>query len=170
MTNDSNTAEGLRALRVYGWKERYISDTVGMNTRLDDLQAAILRVKLRHLDATNGRRGAIARRYHDSLADLPIVLPSRDENVEHVYHQFVIRLRERDRLRDYLQAQAVDTAVLYPLPIHEQPAYQGRIATSGDLTVTERVARELLCLPIHPSLDDSDVEQVTTAIRAFFNG
>ena len=170
VTNDSTTAERLRALRVYGWKERYISDIVGMNTRLDDLQAAILRVKLRHLDSTNGRRRGIARRYRQSLADLPIVLPPHDETVEQVYHQFVIRLPERDRLREYLQAHGVDTAVLYPLPIHQQPAYRGRIATSGDLSATEGAAHDLLCLPIHPTLDDSDVEQVTTAIRAFFHG
>ena len=169
-TNDSGTAERLRALRVYGWKERYISDIVGMNTRLDDLQAAILRVKLRHLNTANERRRAIARRYHASLVNLPIVLPPRDENVEHVYHQFVIRLAERDRLREHLQAYDIDTAVLYPLPIHEQPAYRGRIAVAGDLAVTERAARELLCLPIHPTLDDSDIERVTLAIREFFHG
>ena len=170
VTNDSSAAERLRALRVYGWKERYISDSVGMNTRLDDLQAAILRVKLRHLDRATARRRAIARRYHESLADLPIVLPPRDKTVEHVYHQFVIRLPERDRLREHLQAQGVDTAVLYPVPIHKQPAYHGRIATCGDLSVTDRAASELLCLPIHPALDDSDVERVTTAIRDFFHG
>ena len=169
VTNDSSTAERLRALRVYGWKERYISDTVGMNTRLDDLQAAILRVKLRHLGSANARRRRIAAHYFDSLAELPIALPPRGANAEHVYHQFVIRLAERDRLREYLQANAIDTAVLYPLPIHEQPAYRGRVALAGELTVTERAARELLCLPIHPTLADSDIEQVTTAIRAFFH-
>ena len=170
VTNDAELAERLRALRVYGWKERYISDSVGMNTRLDDLQGAILRVKLRHLNAANDRRRAIAGQYHDSLAELPIVLPPRDENVEHVYHQFVIRLAERDRLREHLQANDIDTAVLYPLPIHEQPAYRGRIAVAGELSVTERAARELLCLPIHPTLDDSCIERVTLAVRHFFHG
>jgi dTDP-4-amino-4,6-dideoxygalactose transaminase len=170
VTNDATVAERLCALRVYGWKERYISDTAGMNTRLDDLQAAILRVKLRHLNAANERRRAIAQHYHDSLADLPILLPPRDENVEHVYHQFVIRLAARDRLREHLQANEIDTAVLYPLPIHQQPAYRGRIAVAGDMSVTERAAGELLCLPIHPTLHGSDIERVTTAVRDFFHG
>ena len=170
VTNDSSTAERLRALRVYGWKERYISDSVGMNTRLDDLQAAILRVKLRHLDAATARRREIACEYHARFAELPILLPPRDESAEHVYHQFVIRLPERDRLREHLQANDIDTAVLYPLPIHAQPAYRGRIAVSGELSVTERAARELLCLPIHPTLDDSDIERVTAATRDFFHG
>ena len=169
-TNDAELDARLRELRVYGWKERYISDSVGMNTRLDDLQAAILRVKLQYLAAANARRREIASRYHASLGDLPLVLPPRDENVQHVYHQFVIRSERRDALRAHLQASNIDTAVLYPVPIHQQPAYRGRIATAGALDVTERAARELLCLPIHPALDDSDVERVTTAIRDFFHG
>ena len=170
VTNDTQLAERLRELRVYGWKERYISESSGMNTRLDDLQAAILRVKLRHLESANARRRAIARRYHEALGDLPIILPPRDEKVEHVYHQFVIRLAARDRLRAHLQKQNIDTAVLYPIPIHQQPAYRGKIAVAGELPVTERAAQELLCLPVHPTLQDADVDRVAAAIRAWFDG
>ena len=94
-------------------------------------------------------------------------MPPRSENVQHVYHQFVDSPAERDALRAHLQALQIDTAVLYPVPIHQQPAYRGRIAVSGDLSVTERAARELLCLPMHPTLDDDDVERVASAIRAF---
>jgi dTDP-4-amino-4,6-dideoxygalactose transaminase len=171
VANDPLIAARLRELRVYGWKERYISDSVGMNSRLDDLQAAILRVKLRHLNAANARRRQIARRYHQALAGLAIVLPPREEEgIEHVYHQFVIRAGMRDALRAHLQANNVETAILYPMPIHLQPAYRGRIDVSGDLSVTEQAARELLCLPIHPSLNDADVERVAVTIRDFFNG
>ena len=170
VTNDPDLAQRLRELRVYGWRERYISDSTGMNTRLDDLQAAILRVKLRHLGAANARRQRIAQHYHESLGDLPLVLPPQSNSVEQVYHQFVIRLAEREALRAHLQAHTIDTAVLYPVPIHQQPAYRGRIAVAGELPVTDRAARELLCLPVHPTLGDDDVERVTSAIRSFFHG
>ena len=169
VTNDGELAQRLRELRVYGWKERYISDSAGMNTRLDDLQAAILRVKLAHLDRANARRCAIAQRYHDSLGNLPLELPPRRDDAQHVYHQFVVRLPHRDALRAHLQTRQVDTAILYPVPIHQQPAYRGRVATSGDLTVTEQAAKELLCLPVHPTLDDADIERVTSAVHSFFH-
>ena len=167
VTNDPALAEALRELRVYGWRERYISARAGMNTRLDDLQAAILRVKLRHLATANDRRREIARRYSRSLGDLPVRLPPQSENVHHVYHQFVIRLSERDGLREHLQAQDIGAAILYPVPIHLQPAYRDRIATDGALPVTERAATELLCLPIHPTLSDDDVDRVSAVIRAW---
>ncbi len=95
VTDDSQLAQRLRELRMYGWKDRFISDSAGMNSRLDDLQAAILRVKLRHLDAANRRRQQIAEVYYESLADLPLLLPPRSADVQHVYHQFVVRLPER---------------------------------------------------------------------------
>ena len=170
VTNDTQLAERLRELRMYGWKERYISDSVGMNSRLDELQAAILRVKLEHLGTANARRRAIAQRYHYSLGDLPLVLPPRQDGVEHVYHQFVIRLAERDALRAHLQAQNVDSAILYPLPVHQQRAYCGRVRIAGELPITDRAARELLCLPVHPTLGDGDVARVVAAIRNFFHG
>ncbi len=89
--------------------------------------------------------------------------------MQHVYHQFVVRSPDRDTLREHLQADAIDTAVLYPMPIHQQPAYRARIAMSGELAVTERAARELLCLPIHPTLETTDADRVAAAIRAFFH-
>ena len=170
VTNAAPLAARLRELRVYGWQERYISESAGMNTRLDDLQAAILRVKLEHLGAANERRRAIAQRYHDSLGDLPLVLPPRQADVQHVYHQFVIRLPERDALRAHLHGEGIEAAVLYPLPIHEQPAYRDRIGIAGELQVTGRAARELLCLPVQPTLSDADAARVAAAIRDFFHG
>ncbi|MGI8820792.1 MAG: DegT/DnrJ/EryC1/StrS family aminotransferase [Chthoniobacterales bacterium] len=166
MTNDAALAQQLRELRSYGWRERYISEQAGQNSRLDELQAAILRVRLRSLDRDNARRVEIARRYDQALQDLPIRLPPRAEG--HVYHQYVVRLPERDRLRAHLQTAGVQSAVLYPMPIHQQPAYRDRIRTAGALPITERAACELLCLPIHPWLTNGEVERVTEAVTTFF--
>lgn len=168
-TSNDSLGQRLRELRAYGWRERYISESPGMNSRLDEIQAAILRVKLPKLDAENDRRVAIAQRYHHSLGDLPLRLPLSKARSRHVYHQFVIRLPRRDQLREFLRARGIETAVLYPVPIHQQPAYRDRIAVAGSLEVTERAARELLCLPIHPWLSDDQVAQVIESIRAFFH-
>ncbi len=165
VTDDPALAKRLREMRVYGWRERYISEEAGMNTRLDELQAAILRVKLRVLDAGNARRIEIATTYDTALSDLPqLTLPARSSSVRHVYHQYVLQLSERDALREHLRSRGVEAAILYPVPIHQQPAYQNRVATSGALPVTERAARELLCLPIHPWLMEEEVDQICGAI------
>lgn len=164
VTNDAALAERLTELRVYGWRARYISERTGMNTRLDDLQAAILRVKLRYLDAENARRREIAAQYDRALSGLPITLPSRGRGEEHAFHQYVVRTSERDALRRRLAEQQIETAILYPIPIHEQPAYRGRVAISDALTVTEEAARELLCLPIHPALSEANVQRVVDTI------
>jgi len=169
VTNDAALAERARELRVYGWKERYISEIAGMNSRLDDLQAAILRVKLGYLAADNARRVAIAAAYDAALRGTRLVLPRPAEDVQHVYHQYVVRLPDRDSLRDHLRARQIGTAVLYPLPIHLQPAYRGRIAIANELHVTEKAARELLCLPIHPWLHDDDVARTCDAIIGWIN-
>ena len=168
-TNDRAIAERARALRVYGWKKRYISETAGMNSRLDDLQAAILRVKLRHLEADNARRIRIAQQYDRALSGSPVVLPPHTAGVQHVYHQYVIRLRDRDGLREHLKRQQIATAILYPVPIHQQPAYRDRIALAGDLAVTEKAASDLLCLPIHPWLQDHDVARVCESVLTWLN-
>ncbi|MGZ4986091.1 MAG: DegT/DnrJ/EryC1/StrS family aminotransferase, partial [Chthoniobacterales bacterium] len=142
VTNDDSLGQRLRELRAYGWRERYISEHAGMNSRLDEMQAAILRVRLSLLDSDNARRAAIARQYHDSLGDLPLRLPVSRPDEKHVYHQFTIRSQRRDELRSFLANKNIQTALLYPQPIHQQPAYRDRIATAGDLSVTERAARE----------------------------
>ena len=171
VTSDEVVAARLRALRTYGWQERYISEQAGMNTRLDELQAAILRVRLRSLEAENARRSELARHYDHSLGALPgLLLPRPAAEVRHVYHQYVIRLPKRDELREHLRREQIETAVLYPVPIHLQPAYRDRIATAGPLTVTERAAEELLCLPIHPWLEDAEIARVSDAIRQWLNG
>jgi len=171
VTQDEQRATRLRELRMYGWRERYISETAGMNTRLDEIQAAILRVRLPHLPKDNARRQRIAQGYSTALEGAPLIqLPKAGIYVTHVYHQYTVRLRERDELRQHLRDRGIGTAVLYPLPIHEQPAYAGRLAVAGKLPVTERAARELLCLPMHPWLSDGDVARVTAAILEWSNG
>jgi dTDP-4-amino-4,6-dideoxygalactose transaminase len=164
-SNDRALAERMRDLRNYGWRERYISETPGVNSRLDDLQAAILRVKLRHLDKENRRRRQIARCYDELLGKFAgITLPKPARGLRHVYHQYVIRLAARDLLRVFLNEQQIGTAILYPVPIHQQPGYRDRIATAGPLLVTERAAQELLCLPVHPFLDAADLARISAAI------
>jgi dTDP-4-amino-4,6-dideoxygalactose transaminase len=153
-TDDRGLAERARLLREYGWKERYVSEIPGMNTRLDELQAAILRVKLRYLDPGNARRREIAAAYSAGLC-LPI------ENAGHVHHQYVIRSRDRDALRSRLAASGIATLVHYPVPIHLQPAY-ARLE-HGPLPETESAAREVLSLPIYPELPDVDVARVIEA-------
>lgn len=170
VTNDARLAERMRELRVYGWRARYVSERAGMNTRLDEIQAAILRVKLRHLEAENRRRRQIARRYDESLGKLAkITLPAPTTGTRHVYHQYVIRLQDRDALRAVLATQQIGSAILYPVPIHEQPAYLNRIALAGPLPITERAARELLCLPVHPWLNDGDIARIAAAIISWHN-
>ena len=155
-TNDRHIADRARLLREYGWKERYVSEIRGLNTRLDELQAAILRVKLRHLDAGNARRREIAAAYSAGLG-LPI------ENEGHAYHQFVIRSRDRDALRARLAERDIGTLVHYPVPVHLQPAY-ARLE-HGALPETELAAKEVLSLPMYPELTDADVARIIEAYR-----
>jgi dTDP-4-amino-4,6-dideoxygalactose transaminase len=159
VTDSGEVAERARLLRMYGWRERYVSDIHGVNTRLDELQAAILRVKLRHLDEDNAKRIRIAGIYNHAFADLNVALPPTGG----VYHQYVIRHPKRDELRRGLAAKGVGTSVLYPAPIHLQPAYRSDPPLS--LPFTEQFARDLLCLPMYPELSEGEVETVCEAVR-----
>jgi dTDP-4-amino-4,6-dideoxygalactose transaminase len=165
-TNDPVIAENLHLLRQYGWRERYISEIAGWNTRLDELQAAILRVKLRHLDADNEKRRTLAGIYAEQLAGV-VTLPIEPVNTRHVYHLYVIRHPQRDALRQFLRERGIGTAIHYPVPIHLQPAYRGRLGEVGSLPETERAAREIVSLPMYPELSADDVRTVARAIREF---
>jgi dTDP-3-amino-3,4,6-trideoxy-alpha-D-glucose transaminase len=165
-TNDAAMAERLDLLRQYGWRERYISEISGWNSRLDELQAAILRVKLRHLDADNKLRQQRAAMYDEML--LGVVTPPIElANTRSVYHLYVIRHPQRDRLMKQLNDQGIGTAIHYPMPIHLQPAYRGRLGDTGSLPETEKAAREILSLPMFPELAEGDVKIVADAIRNF---
>ena len=157
VTNDDALAKRLRLLREYGWAERYVSSTDGWNTRLDELQAAILRVKLRHLDDDNTRRRTIAKRYDEALTSTPVVR----EGVEHVYHLYVITNDRRDALQQQLRDRGIGALVHYPVPVHKQPAY----ATNDSLPNTERAAATVLSLPMYPELTPEQQEQVINAVQ-----
>ena len=160
-TRSARLADRARCMKQYGWKERYVSHLPGMNTRLDELQAAVLRVKLPHLDADNDRRRAIAQSYDQRLCDTPLELPVERFGCRHVYHQYVICTERRDHLAEYLGRHGIGTAVHYPVPVHLQPGYQDRIAIGpGGLRNTEALARRVLSLPMHPALMDDEVDQV----------
>ena len=166
VTTDPTVADNLRALREYGWRERYVSDIPGVNSRLDEMQAAILRPKLAHLDQDNAKRKAIAALYDRHLDAERVITPEARDG-EHVYHQYVVRAggqSNRDALRQHLKDRGVGTLIHYPVPVHEQRAYRGRLQQLVDLSQTERAAREIVSLPIFPELGHEDVLRVTSAI------
>jgi len=164
-TDDAALAERLAALRQYGWRAHYVSDEVGINSRLDEIQAAILSVKLRHLDAGNAARRAIAARYDAALAGGELTPPARRPGAEHVFHQYVIRSSDRDGLRARLRESGIGTGIHYPVPVHLQPAYAGRIALGpAACRASERAAAEVLSLPMFPELTDTQVSDVCEAI------
>jgi dTDP-4-amino-4,6-dideoxygalactose transaminase len=161
VVNDSELVRKIQLLREYGWRERYISEFPGMNSRLDEIQAAILRVKLKYLDKENARRRQLASIYDSVLAVTSLVLPQTSCQDDHVYHQYVVRSKDRDALRAFLKTNFVSTMVHYPMPVHLQPAYRGRVVVGpGGLQNTEQACREILSLPIHPQMSDQDARQV----------
>jgi dTDP-4-amino-4,6-dideoxygalactose transaminase len=165
-TPDAARAGELAALRQYGWHKHYISDSAGVNSRLDELQAAILRVKLRHLDAGNARRQEIAAQYDSALAGSSIAAPVRRPGAEHVYHLYVVRTARRDAVQARLREAGIGTGIHYPMPVHQQPAYAGRVATGpSGLHHTEAASREILSLPLYPELTDQQVAAVCRALR-----
>ncbi len=162
---DPALVDRVRRLREYGWtpQARYISQEEGMNSRLDELQAAILRVKLRYLDQWNARRRSIAARYSSRLP-VSITRPVERPHCTHVYHLYVARIADRDGFRQRMQAGGVGTAIHYPAPIHQQPAY-AQFAAGCRLPHTERLADEIVSLPMHPHLSEAQIEQVVEAAQ-----
>jgi len=166
-TNNPVLAERVRLLREYGWRDRYLSDFPGMNSRLDELQAAILLVRLQYLDSENEYRRRLAQIYNTLLADTGILLPEVRPNAIHAFHQYAIRLPKRDALRAYLKQAGIGTLVHYPVPIHLQPAYRGRLDGRGTLPVTERIATEILSLPMFPQLSSEQIHRVVKEIKVW---
>jgi dTDP-4-amino-4,6-dideoxygalactose transaminase len=165
-TPDAQLATRMGAIRQYGWHQRYISDVLGVNSRLDEMQAAILRVRLPLLDAGNERRRAVAAAYDEALADGPFAAPYRAPGVEHVFHQYVLRVPGREAVMERLRLQGVATAIHYPVPVHEQAAYRGRIAMGpAGCAETSRAATEVMSLPVFPEMTETQVEQVCAALR-----
>lgn len=164
VTNNTALAEKVRLLREYGWRKRYISEFQGLNSRLDEVQAAILRVKLSCLDDDNKRRQKLARIYNDMLSSTSLCLPICDTNATHVYHQYVVRSNARDFFREFLQEKGIGTLIHYPVPIHRQPAYQERLQCVNSMADTEKVAEQILSLPMYPELTSEQIHQVVDAI------
>ena len=162
VTRDPTLAKQVHWLRQYGWEERYISKFVGYNSRLDELQAAILRVKLRYLEDNNSKRRRLASLYNEQLSETNFQLPVAKSNCEHVYHLYVVQVPNRETVQTNLKAQGIETAVHYPAPVHQQPAYQSQAQKA--LPVTEAVAPRLLSLPLYPFLTDQQIKQVTDSL------
>ena len=162
VTRDQGLAEKARLLREYGWAERFVSHIPGWNTRLDEIQAAILRVKLKHLDSDNARRIKLAKLYREGLFETDIALPLQKEDAVHVYHLYVLRAKERNSLQAYLRSKGIGAAVHYPVPVHLQPAYE-KIKVS--LPNTEIAAHEVLSLPMYPELTKRQVQFVIDSIK-----
>jgi len=167
-TNNCDLADTAIALREYGWKERYISSRKGINSRLDPIQAAILRVKLKGLDKDNEKRRVIAGEYNKVLENAEIVAPKEVRGYRHVYHLYVVRTEKRDELQTYLKQKRIRTAVHYPCPVHLQPGYRGRIKIApGGLTVTETAYKQILSLPMYPQLSDAQIGHVLNSLKLF---
>jgi dTDP-4-amino-4,6-dideoxygalactose transaminase len=170
-TNDEALAAKLLALRVHGRTGTYYHEFVGMASRMDAIQAAILEVKLKHLDDWSDRRTRHAALYAKLLAGVPVIVPRpAPYQTRHIFHQFVIRAgRDRDRLQQFLKSRGIGSEIYYPLALHQQPCFSGLGYSAGDFPVSEELARTVLALPIHSDLTTPQIEYVATQIRAYFN-
>jgi len=165
VTNEERLAERVRALREYGWQERYISAEPGVNSRLDEIQASILRIKLACLKTMNQRRRYIAERYQQALAGTTIRPPAMIPGTCHAMHLFVVECDRREDLKRHLAGAGIQTAIHYPMPVHRQPAYAGRVITAGDLPVTDWLTQRILSLPMDPLLTNAEIDRVCQALQ-----
>jgi len=167
VTNNEQIAERIKMLRNYGQSKKYYHDFIGYNSRLDEIQAAVLRVKLRYLDEWNDKRREHAKLYNDLLENVSgIETPTEKEFVKHVYHLYVIRCKNRNELQNYLSSKGVSTGIHYPIPVHLQKAYKHLEYKEGDFPITEKYAKEILSLPMFPELTDEEIEVVVGLIRS----
>ena len=165
-TDDPVLADRVRRLRQYGWRDRYISEACGVNSRLDELQAAVLRVKLRTLDEAVASRRRLAARLTEAISDFPMTRPPAvREGTRHAWHLYVVRSARRDELLRHLEGEGIPVALHYPAAVHQQPAWAGRPA--GELPETERMVREILTLPLHPWLAEEAIDATAAAVRRF---
>lgn len=163
-TNDSNIAERLRMLREYGWRERYVSATEGRNSRMDAIQAAVLRVKLRYLDIDNKRRQKIASEYAKKITG-DFGLPKIRKGSNHVFHLYIVKCRKRDQLIEFMRRNDIIAAIHYPVPIHLQPGYQNKVKVVSDMVVTKNLSETVISLPMYPEF--SNVERIVSVLKDF---
>jgi len=168
VTSDPALAQNVRLLRNYGSAVKYVHEVQGDNSRLDALQAAVLRVKLRRLEDWNASRRRIASRYSEEMGDLPVKLPHVSADSQHVFHLYVIQVDRRDQFLKVMQSSDIDCGIHYPRPIHLQPAYARLGYDRGSFPVSESIAERLVSLPIYPEMTDDQVGQVVQAVRSFF--
>jgi dTDP-4-amino-4,6-dideoxygalactose transaminase len=164
VTRDSHLSDQVRQLREYGWQQRYVSDKPGMNSRLDEMQAAILRVKLRHLSQDNERREQLAHVYLEALKGSCLRLPAGPPGGIHAWHLFVVAHQHRDQLVGFLRDHGIGTGIHYPVPVHLQPAYRNRLSLPLPLPNTEKAATQVLSLPLYPELPLERARQVAEAV------
>jgi len=167
LSNSRELAEKCRMISLHGSKAKYQHEVLGINSRLDSLQAAILRVKLKHLEDWTLARIRVACRYDETLRDLDLILPHRSPNSRHVYHQYSIRTSRRAALAEFLTHKGIAHAIYYPVPLHLQPAYQALAGPGARFHVAEQVAREIISLPMFPELEDGEIETITSALTEF---
>lgn len=165
VTDNEDFNDKLAMLRNYGQKNRYETEIIGYNSRLDEMQAVFLRIKLRGLDTANARRSAIARKYIEGLIDLPIALPLEMAGRFHVYHLFVIQCEHRDSVQNYCREHGLQTLIHYPIPLHLQKAYAFFGYRHGDFPVCETFASQILSLPIYPELTEMEISEVISIVR-----
>jgi dTDP-4-amino-4,6-dideoxygalactose transaminase len=169
-TNDEQLAEFARTYRNYGSSIKNYADEQGGNSRLDEMQAAFLSIKLNHLDLWNNQRRALAEKYNDRLKEIKeIVVPWSDANAFHVYHLYVIQAKRRNELQSYLHENGIETMVHYPVPPHLQKAYHKLGFETGKYPITERLVSAVLSLPLWPGIADEEVDYVTEVIKRFYN-
>lgn len=165
VTNNEDLAEQIKILRVHGSKEKYHHSVIGFNARLDELQAAILRVKLKYLSGWTEARRKKAAAYNQGLKDCPVITPLEATFARHVYNQYTIRSSRRDELKEHLAADGIPTAIHYPIPLHLQEAFSFLEYKKGDFPESEQAAAEVLSLPIYPELSDQQVEEIIKGVR-----
>jgi dTDP-4-amino-4,6-dideoxygalactose transaminase len=162
-------AQCVRLLRVHGQAEKYDHAIYGWNSRLNEIQAAVLRIKLPTLDEDNARRAAIASEYSRCFSDLPVTTPPHFSNRSSVYHQYVLETAERDSLRKFLEQRGIGTGIYYPVPLHQHRAWKGANLPSYSLPESERYARDNVAIPVFAELADEEVAYVVSAVRGYFS-
>ena len=165
VTDDPVVAETVKKLRTHGWRTKYEPEMIGFNSRLDELQAAVLRVKLRHLGVWNQRRQCIAEQYRVLLADSHVELPWEAPYAKHVYHLFVLRMKERKAVRENLRSLGIASSIYYPLALHQLEPYRRLGYGHGSFPEAERAAQETLAIPLYPEMTDDEIEMVASGVK-----
>lgn len=168
-TDDPDIAEKARLFRNHGHVSKYEHSVMGYNSRLDEIQAAILRVKIKRMEEYTNARRTVAAAYNEHLSDTPLILPDEADGRKHVYHLYVVRSKERDKLMQHLADARIGTGIHYKNPVHLQEACKAYGCKKGDLPVTEKICEEILSLPIYPELQENDILYIAEKIKAFYN-